>query len=56
MWPELEWAPASPDFYVLPCCCFMNLKHARILVVDDERDVLFALKLLLKTEVREVVT
>jgi DNA-binding NtrC family response regulator len=34
----------------------MNLKHARILVVDDEPDVLFALKLLLKTEVREVVT
>jgi two-component system, NtrC family, response regulator HydG len=31
-------------------------KHARILVVDDEPDVLFALKLLLKTEVREVVT
>ncbi|NVO86189.1 sigma-54-dependent transcriptional regulator [Hymenobacter terrestris] len=34
----------------------MNLKHARILVVDDEPDVLFALRLLLKTEVREVVT
>ena len=34
----------------------MNLKHSRILVVDDEPDVLFALKLLLKTEVREVVT
>lgn len=34
----------------------MNLKHARILVVDDERDVLFALRLLLKSEVREVVT
>ncbi len=34
----------------------MILKHARILVVDDEPDVLFALKLLLKTEVREVVT
>ena len=31
-------------------------KHARILVVDDEPDVLFALKLLLKSEVREVVT
>ena len=31
-------------------------KHARILVVDDEPDVLFALQLLLKTEVREVVT
>lgn len=34
----------------------MILKHARILVVDDEPDVLFALKLLLKTEVREVLT
>jgi two-component system response regulator HydG len=34
----------------------MILKHARILVVDDEPDVLFALKLLLKSEVREVVT
>lgn len=34
----------------------MNLTHARILVVDDEPDVLFALKLLLKTEVGEVVT
>ena len=34
----------------------MSPKHARILVVDDEPDVLFALKLLLKTEVREVVT
>ncbi|SNC77592.1 DNA-binding transcriptional response regulator, NtrC family, contains REC, AAA-type ATPase, and a Fis-type DNA-binding domains [Hymenobacter gelipurpurascens] len=34
----------------------MISKHARILVVDDEPDVLFALKLLLKTEVREVVT
>ena len=31
-------------------------KHARILVVDDEPDVLFALKLLLKSEVQEVVT
>jgi len=56
MWPELVWAPASPDFYVLPSRFFMNLKQARILVVDDEPDVLFALKLLLKTEVREVVT
>jgi len=56
MWPELVRAPASPDFYVLPSHFFMNLKQARILVVDDEPDVLFALKLLLKTEVREVVT
>jgi len=56
MWPGLGRAPASPDFYVLPSRFFMNLKQARILVVDDEPDVLFALKLLLKTEVREVVT
>ena len=56
MWPELGRAPANPDFYVLPNCFFMLLKHARILVVDDEPDVLFALRLLLKTEVREVVT
>jgi CheY-like chemotaxis protein len=33
----------------------MILKHARVLVVDDEPEVLFALKLLLKREVREVV-
>ena len=31
-------------------------KHGRVLVVDDETDVLFALKMLLKTEVKEVVT
>ncbi|PRY10338.1 DNA-binding NtrC family response regulator [Pontibacter ummariensis] len=31
-------------------------KNARVLVVDDETDVLFALKMLLKTEVKEVVT
>ena len=31
-------------------------KSARVLVVDDETDVLFALKMLLKTEVKEVVT
>ena len=47
--------PVRVDFYVLPSFS-MILKHARILVVDDEPDVLFALKLLLKTEVREVVT
>ena len=34
----------------------MLLHQARVLVVDDESDVLFALKLLLKTAVREVVT
>ncbi|WP_018479520.1 sigma-54-dependent transcriptional regulator [Pontibacter roseus] len=31
-------------------------KQGRILVVDDETDVLFAMKMLLKTEVKEVVT
>ncbi|WP_299819753.1 sigma-54 dependent transcriptional regulator [uncultured Pontibacter sp.] len=31
-------------------------KTGRVLVVDDETDVLFALKMLLKTEVKEVVT
>ncbi|HEX8424820.1 sigma-54 dependent transcriptional regulator [Hymenobacter sp.] len=34
----------------------MVLKKARVLVVDDETDVLFAMRLLLKTEVQEVVT
>src|SRR5688572_23795657 len=34
----------------------MNLKNARVLVVDDETDLLFAVKMLLKTEVKEVVT
>ena len=34
----------------------MNTKNARVLVVDDESDVLFAVKMLLKTEVKEVVT
>ena len=34
----------------------MNLKNARILVVDDEADLLFAVKLLLRTEVKEVIT
>lgn len=33
-----------------------TVKNARVLVVDDETDVLFALKMLLKTEVKEVVT
>jgi two-component system response regulator HydG len=34
----------------------MNLKNASILVVDDDPDVLTAVRLLLKTEVRSVVT
>jgi DNA-binding NtrC family response regulator len=35
---------------------FMNLKNAAILVIDDDTDVLTAVRLLLKTEVKEVVT
>jgi DNA-binding NtrC family response regulator len=34
----------------------MNLKNATILVVDDDPDVLTAVRLLLKTEAKEVVT
>ncbi len=34
----------------------MNLKNARILVVDDDRDVLTAVSLLLKSQVKEVQT
>jgi two-component system, NtrC family, response regulator HydG len=34
----------------------MILKNARILVIDDDTDVLTAVKLLLKTEAKEVVT
>ena len=34
----------------------MNLKNASILVIDDDIDVLTAVRLLLKTEAREVVT
>jgi two-component system response regulator HydG len=34
----------------------MNLKKSRILVIDDDKDVLTALSLLLKTQVAEVVT
>ena len=34
----------------------MKLKNASILIVDDDPDVLTAVRLLLKTEVREVVT
>lgn len=32
----------------------MNLKQSRILVVDDDTDVLTAVRLLLRTEVKEV--
>ncbi len=35
---------------------FMLLKNASILVIDDDTDVLTAVRLLLKTEVREVLT
>lgn len=34
----------------------MNLKNASILIIDDDQDVLTAVRLLLKTEVKEVVT
>ena len=34
----------------------MNLKNANILVIDDDTDVLTAVKLLLKTEAKSVVT
>jgi len=34
----------------------MNLKNANILVIDDDTDVLTAVKLLLKTEAKEVIT
>jgi two-component system, NtrC family, response regulator HydG len=34
----------------------MNIKNANILVIDDDTDVLTAVKLLLKTEAKEVVT
>jgi DNA-binding NtrC family response regulator len=34
----------------------MNLKKATLLIIDDDTDVLIAVKLLLKTEVKEVVT
>src|SRR5688572_32160428 len=34
----------------------MNLKNASILVVDDDKDVLTAVRLLLKTEAKDVVT
>ena len=34
----------------------MNLKNATILVIDDDTDVLTAVKLLLKTEAKEVIT
>ena len=34
----------------------MKLRNATVLVVDDDPDVLTAVRLLLKTEVKEVVT
>ena len=34
----------------------MNLRNASILVIDDDTDVLTAVRLLLKTEAKEVVT
>ena len=34
----------------------MSLKNARILIVDDDTDVLTAVRLLLKTEVKLVIT
>ena len=34
----------------------MNLKNASILIIDDDTDVLTAVRLLLKTEVKAVVT
>jgi two-component system, NtrC family, response regulator HydG len=34
----------------------MSLKNAKILVIDDDTDVLTAVRLLLKTEVKEVIT
>jgi hypothetical protein len=47
--------PVSPTFYGLPSL-FHASEACPHLVVDDEPTVLFALKLLLKSEVREVVT
>ena len=34
----------------------MNVKNATVLIIDDDTDVLTAVKLLLKTEVKELVT
>lgn len=34
----------------------MNLKQATLLVIDDDTDILIAVKLLLKTEVKEIIT
>jgi hypothetical protein len=53
--PGLGRVPVSPDFYVLPSL-FHASEACPHLAVDDEPTVLFALKLLLKSEVREVVT
>ena len=34
----------------------MNIKDSKILVIDDDKDVLTAINLLLKKEVKEVIT
>lgn len=34
----------------------MNVKNATVLIIDDDTDILTAVKLLLKTEVKEVIT
>lgn len=46
----------SFPLYLRPHCSSMNLKEAHILVLDDDKDVLTAINLLLKKEVREVTT
>src|SRR5215472_19191546 len=40
----------------LPIILSMNMKTASILVIDDDQDVLTAVRLLLKTEVKNVIT
>ncbi len=37
-------------------CIFMNLKNATVLIIDDDVDILTAVRLLLKPEVKAVVT
>ena len=34
----------------------MNVKNATVLIIDDDTDILTAVKLLLKTEVKQVIT